>query len=316
MYDMPTEIDVQADGALRIITLNRPESLNSVNDNLHVGLARLWQRLTDDPTARAAVITGAGRAFSAGGDFTYLEELANDAELRAKTIRDGREIVLGMARCRIPVVAAVNGPAVGLGCSLVALSDIVYIAEDAYLADPHVQVGLVAADGGPLTWPLHISLLLAKEFALTGTRIKAPRAVELGLANHVVANPVSEAIACAKKILNCPSRRWRAPSGCSTSTWSAPCWPAWTTRCRPRASPLSPRTSGPTSRNSTRPRKTEAVGPRWPQASWLRRKSRITASNLSGSSMNGMWALDSNSSNRDRAMRWCIANMCSGAHSS
>ena len=206
MYDMPTEIDVQADGALRIITLNRPDSLNSVNDNLHVGLARLWQRLTDDPTARAAVITGAGRAFSAGGDFTYLEELANDAALRAKTIRDGREIVLGMARCRIPVVAAVNGPAVGLGCSVVALSDIVYIAENAYLADPHVQVGLVAADGGPLTWPLHISLLLAKEFALTGTRISAQRAVELGLANHIADDPVAEAIASAKKILELPQQ--------------------------------------------------------------------------------------------------------------
>src|SRR6202000_1291395 len=206
VYDMPTEIDVQADGPLRIITLNRPESLNSVNDNLHHGLAKLWQRLSDDLTARAAVITGAGRAFSAGGDFGYLEELANDAALRAKTITDGREIVLGMARCRVPVVAAVNGPAVGLGCSLVALSDIVYIAEDAYLADPHVQVGLVAADGGPLTWPLHISLLLAKEFALTGTRIKARRAVELGLANHIAAAPVAEAIACAKKILELPQQ--------------------------------------------------------------------------------------------------------------
>jgi enoyl-CoA hydratase len=102
------------------------------------------------------------------------------------------------------VIAAVNGPAVGLGCSLVALSDIVYIAEDAYLADPHVQVGLVAADGGPLTWPLHISLLLAKEYALTGTRILADRAVELGLANHVAVDPLAEAIACAKKILRLP----------------------------------------------------------------------------------------------------------------
>src|SRR6201996_7358955 len=203
---MPEEIDVRADGALRIITLNRPESLNSVNDDLHSGLARLWQRLTDDPTARAAVITGAGRAFSAGGDFGYLEELSNDAELRANAIRDGREIVLGMARCRIPVVAAVNGPAVGLGCSLVALSDIVYIDEDAYLADPHVQVGLVAADGGPLTWPLHISLLLAKEYALTGTRISAERAVELGLANHVAADPVAEALTCAKKIMELPQQ--------------------------------------------------------------------------------------------------------------
>jgi enoyl-CoA hydratase len=206
VYDMPTEVDVQADGSLRIITLNRPDSLNSVNDDLHHGLAKLWQRLSDDRTARAAVITGAGRAFSAGGDFTYLEELAGDADLRAKTIADGREIVLGMARCRVPVVAAVNGPAVGLGCSLVALSDIVYIAEDAYLADPHVQVGLVAADGGPLTWPLHISLLLAKEYALTGMRISAQRAVELGLANHAVADPVAEAVKAAKKILELPQQ--------------------------------------------------------------------------------------------------------------
>lgn len=206
MYDMPSEIDVHAEGGLRIITLNRPDALNAVNDNLHVGLARLWQRLTDDPTARAAVLTGAGRAFSAGGDFSYLAELAEDADLRAKTIRDGREIVLGMARCRIPVIAGVNGPAVGLGCSLVALSDIVYIAEDAYLADPHVQVGLVAADGGPLTWPLHISLLLAKEYALTGTRIRAERAVELGLANHVVADPLAEAIDCAKRIMELPQQ--------------------------------------------------------------------------------------------------------------
>jgi hypothetical protein len=93
------------------------------------------------------VITGNGKAFSAGGDFTYLEELRGDPDLRARTIAHGRDLVLGMARCRVPVVAAVNGPAVGLGCSLVALSDIVYFAETAYLADPHVQVGLVAADG-------------------------------------------------------------------------------------------------------------------------------------------------------------------------
>jgi enoyl-CoA hydratase len=203
---MPAEIDVQADGPLRIITLNRPDSLNSVNDSLHHGLAKLWQRMSDDLSARVAVITGAGRAFSAGGDFVYLNELAGDAQLRAKTIIDGREIVLGMARCRIPVLAAVNGPAVGLGCSLVALSDIVYIAEGAYLADPHVQVGLVAADGGPLTWPLQISLLLAKEYALTGARIPAAKAVELGLANHVVADPVAEAIKAAKKILELPQQ--------------------------------------------------------------------------------------------------------------
>ncbi|MDF2582108.1 MAG: hypothetical protein K0R33_751 [Mycobacterium sp.] len=206
MYDMPNEIQVEADGPLRIITLNRPEELNAVNDDLHVGLARLWSRLSLDRTARAAVITGAGKAFSAGGDFNYIQQISEDADLRAKTIADGREIVIGMARCRIPVIAAVNGPAVGLGCSVVALSDIVYMAEKAFLADPHVQVGLVAADGGPLVWPMQMSILQAKEYALTGARIPAAKAVELGLANHVVADPLGEAIAAAKKILDLPQK--------------------------------------------------------------------------------------------------------------
>jgi enoyl-CoA hydratase/carnithine racemase len=91
----------------------------------------------------------------------------------------------------------VNGPAVGLGCSVIALSDIVYMAESAYLADPHVAVGLVAADGGPLTWPLHTSLHLAKEYAFTGDRISATRAAEIGLANYVY--PDGEVLAAALK---------------------------------------------------------------------------------------------------------------------
>ena len=206
MYDMPTEIQVEADGPLRIITLNRPEELNAVNDDLHVGLARIWNRLSLDPTARVAVITGAGKAFSAGGDFTYIKELSEDVALRTKTIIDGREIVMGMVRCRIPVIAAVNGPAVGLGCSVVALSDVVYMGEKAFLADPHVQLGLVAADGGPLVWPMQMSILQAKEYALTGARIPAQKAVELGLANHVVADPLAEAVAAAKKILELPQK--------------------------------------------------------------------------------------------------------------
>lgn len=206
MYGMPDEIDVRAEGSLRIITLNRPDELNAVNDNLHVGLAGLWGALNEDAGARAAVITGAGRAFSAGGDFNYLDELRSDEALRQKTIKHGRDLVIGMVRCRIPVVAAVNGPAVGLGCSLAALSDVVYMAENAFFADPHVSIGLVAADGGPLVWGSQISLLQAKEFALTGVRIAAQHAVELGLANHVVADPLGEAVACATKLLELPQQ--------------------------------------------------------------------------------------------------------------
>ena len=203
---MSDVITIENDGPLRIVRLNRPEQLNAINEQLHLELTNLFPKLSADAEARVAVITGEGRAFSAGGDFDLLDRMAKDRELRHNVIAEGRELVLNMIRCRLPVVAAVNGPAVGLGCSVIALSDVVYMAESAYLSDPHVVVGLVAADGGPLTWPLHTSLLLAKEYAFTGDRISAQRAAEIGLANHVVPDDevLPAALATAKKIATLP----------------------------------------------------------------------------------------------------------------
>jgi enoyl-CoA hydratase/carnithine racemase len=205
-YDLPDVITVEADGPVRIVRLARPEQLNAINDELHLGLTRLFPQLSADADARVALITGEGRAFSAGGDFELLDRMAHDRTLRHAVIAEGRELVVNMIRCRVPVVAAVNGPAVGLGCSVIALSDVVFMAESAYLSDPHVTVGLVAADGGPLTWPLHTSLLLAKEYAFTGDRISATRAAEIGLANHVCADAdvLTEALAAAHKIAALP----------------------------------------------------------------------------------------------------------------
>jgi len=207
-YDLPPELEVEIDGPIRIVRLNRPDELNATNHELHRGLADLFPQLDADADARAAVITGNGRAFSAGGDFNYLDELTRDEALRRQTLVDGRRIVTGMVACRLPIVAAVNGPAVGLGCSLVALSDIVFMAASAHLADPHVMVGLVAADGGPVTWPLLTSLQLAKEYALTGDRIPAERAAAIGLVNHVCPDDevMDQAMACARRIAKLPKQ--------------------------------------------------------------------------------------------------------------
>ena len=207
-YDLPDVVRVESDGPLRIVRLSRPDQLNAINDELHLGLTRLFPQLSADAEARVAVITGEGRAFSAGGDFDLLDRMAKDRQLRHDVIAEGRELVINMIRCRVPVVAAVNGPAVGLGCSVIALSDVVYMAESAYLSDPHVVVGLVAADGGPLTWPLHTSLLLAKEYAFTGDRISAQRAAEIGLANHVCPDEdvLPAALAAARKIAALPQQ--------------------------------------------------------------------------------------------------------------
>jgi enoyl-CoA hydratase len=211
-YELPASIRVESDGPLRIVRLARPEHLNALNEELHLGLTQVFPMLSADADARAAVITGEGRAFSAGGDMDLLDRMAKNPVLRAAVISEGKDLVLNMIRCRIPVVAAVNGPAVGLGCSVIALSDVVYMAESAYLADPHVAVGLVAADGGPLTWPLHTSLLLAKEYAFTGDRISAARAAAIGLANHVCKDGevLPAAIAAAKKIAALPPQAVQA----------------------------------------------------------------------------------------------------------
>jgi enoyl-CoA hydratase/carnithine racemase len=207
-YDLPDVITVENDGPVRIVRLARPDALNAINDEVHRGLTDVFPQLSADAEARVAVITGVGRAFSAGGDFDLLDRMAKDRKLRRDVIAEGRELVINMIRCRVPLVAAVNGPAVGLGCSVIALSDVVYMAESAYLSDPHVTVGLVAADGGPLTWPLHTSLVLAKEYAFTGDRISATRAAEIGLANHVCPDDevLSAALATAHKIAQLPQQ--------------------------------------------------------------------------------------------------------------
>jgi enoyl-CoA hydratase len=174
------------DDVLRI-TIDHPDSaLNTVDGLLHGELARLFRELKREDHARAIVLTGSGPAFSAGGDFAWFPTL-QDPEQLEHLRRDAKQMIWDLLDVEIPIVAAVNGHAIGLGASLALLCDTIFMADTATLADPHVRVGVVAGDGGAAIWPLVLGPARAKQFLLTGDAIDAARAERLGLVNEVVA---------------------------------------------------------------------------------------------------------------------------------
>lgn len=197
-YDLPGVLTVTGTGPVRTITLDRPGELNAVNADLHRALARVWRQLAADTEARVVILTGAGRAFSAGGDLDWITSFLDDPVARDESVREGAEIIEELLRFPLPVIAAVNGPAVGLGASIAVLCDIVLISDRAHLADPHIAVGLVAGDGGAAFWPLLTPILRSREYLYTGDRIDAATAVELGLATRVV--PAAELPAAARAL--------------------------------------------------------------------------------------------------------------------
>ena len=186
-YDLPDELTVEVDGPVRVVVINRPGELNAVNRALHWALANVWRQLAADRDARVVILTGAGRTFSAGGDLGWITTFLDDPVARHESLREGAQIIEEMLRFPLPVIAAVNGAAVGLGCSVAILCDVVLMSETAHLADPHVAVGLVAGDGGAAFWPLLTPILRSREYLYTGERIPAAKAVELGLATRSTA---------------------------------------------------------------------------------------------------------------------------------
>jgi enoyl-CoA hydratase len=203
---MSDAVLIEEDGPVRILTMNRPQALNAFDGELHHALPDALHQVSDDPKVRALVLTGAGRAFSAGGNIDDFTAFANDLELRRATLRLGRRLFEELINVHLPVIAAVNGPAVGLGCTIATACDAVIMSDQTFLADPHVTVALVAGDGGAVTWPLNIGLLRAKPYLLTGDRMSADVAVSLGLATRAVPpeQVLPEATAMAHRIAALP----------------------------------------------------------------------------------------------------------------
>lgn len=178
-------LDVSLESGILTITLDRPDQLNAVNEQLHEELTTVF-RAAADSEARVIVLTGAGKAFSAGGDIEKMHERLDDPAAFRQTLREAQRIIEDVLALEQPLVAKVNGDATGLGATLALFCDVVIASEDARIGDPHVQVALVAGDGGAVIWPLLTSLNKAKELLMTGDLVTATEAAELGLVNHAV----------------------------------------------------------------------------------------------------------------------------------
>ena len=185
---------------LRVTLANPRNELNAVDGAMHAELRRLFEELRNEDDARAVILTGSGRAFSAGGDFEWMAGWRPE-DLSALR-REGKQIIWNLLDVEVPIVAAVNGPAVGLGATLALLCDVIFMAEEAKLADPHVRVGIVAGDGGAVAWPLAVGPAVAKRYLLTGDALTAADAERLGLITHAVPAEElqDEALAFARRL--------------------------------------------------------------------------------------------------------------------
>jgi enoyl-CoA hydratase len=179
---------IDADLTDRVLTLrlNRPDKLNAVNRVLHNELSRMFGDAAADPACDVIVLTGAGRAFSAGGDLEFLDLCIKNHDVFDEVALEGKRIIYSMLDCDKPVIGKINGHAAGLGATLALFCDVTFVADNAKISDPHVRVGLVAGDGGAVIWPQLIGYARAKEFLMTGNAIAAADAARIGLVNHAV----------------------------------------------------------------------------------------------------------------------------------
>jgi enoyl-CoA hydratase len=179
-------LNFQREGRVLTVELNRPQALNAIDGALHEELARVFVDCALDPDSDIIILTGAGRAFCAGGDIPWMQSMIDDRRNWDKTAREARQIIFSLLDCEKPILAKVNGHATGLGATLALFCDVIFAADGAKIGDPHVSVGLVAGDGGAVIWPQLIGYARAKEFLFSGELMTAAEAERLGLINKVV----------------------------------------------------------------------------------------------------------------------------------
>lgn len=208
---LPESLVVSTDGPVRVVTIARAEAKNAINHDLHQGLIDVLRLLREDRDARAVLLRAEGEIFSAGGDYSWFQELQDDRAALERSVQDGWTLLDSLIRFPLPLVTAIQGGAVGLGASIGILSDIVVMSEDAFYRDTHVKLGMPAGDGG-LAWTMSTSLQAAKEYVLLGDRLTAAEAHRLGMVNRVVPRARLDEVAreYAERLAALPPRAVRA----------------------------------------------------------------------------------------------------------
>ena len=207
-YNRSTSVIIEQKEEVATITLNRPERLNAIDEAMHRRLEQLFIEMDDDSRIRAIVITGAGRAFCSGGDVKDMDEHQRGLTQRKEfaPTRHSRHLLRNLLECETPIIAAINGDAVGLGASIALLCDVIFAAETARIGDTHVRVGLAAGDGSAVIWSMLCGVAKAKQYLMTGDLISAREAERIGLVNGVVAEgkAYEEAWKFAKRLADGP----------------------------------------------------------------------------------------------------------------
>ncbi len=180
------------------MTLNRPEVLNAANQRLHTELVEVWRTIDRDPDVHVVVVTGAGRAFSAGGDLQMVEDAYRNYDEVLRILDEARDLVYNMLNCSKPIISAINGPAVGAGLVVALLADVSIAGENARLADGHVRMGVAAGDHAAIIWPLLCGMAKSKYYLMTSDFVSGKEAERMGLVSLCV--PDDQVIAKADAV--------------------------------------------------------------------------------------------------------------------
>ena len=168
------------------VTMSNPGKLNAADSRMHAELAQIWRDVDADPAVSAAILTGAGRAFSAGGDFAMIETIVEDFDTRARVWKEARDLVYNAINCSKPIVSAMRGPAVGAGLVVGLLADISIAARTARIIDGHTRLGVAAGDHAAILWPLLWGMAKAKYHLLLCEPLSGEEAERIGLVSLVV----------------------------------------------------------------------------------------------------------------------------------